>query len=499
MALSAQMVWEVRPTNGSDNNGGGFKAGATGTDYSQQNAAQYALTSLTTAAANAIILTASASADMVGNTIQILSGTNFTLGIYEITAVSVGVSITVDRNCTTAAGASGTANVGGALQTLTKLAANMVGSNKAFVKAEATITTTAGFTFTAATVIPSETVPASRLFGYTTTRGDYGQVSITLSTNINLSALQFNGTGWIVDGFNINCSSLAGSTGIYFFGNNVTGSFEARNCKISNFTGGAGIYVTNYSASVHHCELTGGTSAAPAAIYFPTNGYYASICDNWIHDNVCPGITGLLEGSVVTGNTISNNTGASSDAIVTNMWDVYIVGNVLYKNGRHGIFLNKTTNGQFGSMYIRKNIITDHTTVGAAGLKCNTAALPADPRYDGNVYYNNTTNRVNMDGTSTNPVDGVSPYTNTLDILCTVSPFTNAAGNDFTLNNTANGGALVRGKMGPIGGTLYSGILGLTTLTGYADPGVYQHQDPAGGGGGSRVIGSSIILSGGLK
>jgi len=49
VALSAAQILEVRST-GSDANGGGFKAGASGTDYSQQDAAQYALTGLTTAA-----------------------------------------------------------------------------------------------------------------------------------------------------------------------------------------------------------------------------------------------------------------------------------------------------------------------------------------------------------------------------------------------------------------------------------------------------------------
>ena len=39
MALSVSQVWEIR-TTGSDTNGGGFHAGASGTDYSQQAAAQ---------------------------------------------------------------------------------------------------------------------------------------------------------------------------------------------------------------------------------------------------------------------------------------------------------------------------------------------------------------------------------------------------------------------------------------------------------------------------
>lgn len=37
MSLSAATVFEVRPGAGNSTNGGGFVAGATGTDYSQQN------------------------------------------------------------------------------------------------------------------------------------------------------------------------------------------------------------------------------------------------------------------------------------------------------------------------------------------------------------------------------------------------------------------------------------------------------------------------------
>lgn len=116
MAIAATIEWEVRTTGTASNaNGGGYKPGASGTDFSQQNAAQYNLTLVTTAAADAILLSASAAADMVGNLAHIVSGTNFTVGWYEIISIVAGVSITLDRTCTTAAGASGVVNIGGAL------------------------------------------------------------------------------------------------------------------------------------------------------------------------------------------------------------------------------------------------------------------------------------------------------------------------------------------------------------------------------------------------
>ena len=53
MALSANTVLEVR-NGGSDTNGGGFVTGAAGTDWSQQDAAQYSVTDGVTAGTTTI-------------------------------------------------------------------------------------------------------------------------------------------------------------------------------------------------------------------------------------------------------------------------------------------------------------------------------------------------------------------------------------------------------------------------------------------------------------
>ena len=55
-----------------------------------------------------------------------------------------------------------------------------------------------------------------------------------------------------------------------------------------------------------------------------------------------------------------------------------------------------------------------------------------------------------MDDTGTvNPIDAFAPYTNVIDVALTVSPFVNAAGNDFRLNGTAGGGAAATGTGWP--------------------------------------------------
>jgi hypothetical protein len=64
------------------------------------------------------------------------------------------------------------------------------------------------------------------------------------------------------------------------------------------------------------------------------------------------------------------------------------------------------------------------------------------------------------------------------------SVFTNAAGGDFSLNNTTNQGALLRDVGFP--GAFLNG-----TTTGYLDIGAAQHQGSAAGGG--SLIGDGLV------
>ena len=72
----------------------------------------------------------------------------------------------------------------------------------------------------------------------------------------------------------------------------------------------------------------------------------------------------------------------------------------------------------------------------------------------------------------------VGPHAVTL----TGDPFTNAAGGDFSLNNTAGAGAACRNAGFP--GAMIDG-----TNEGFADIGALRHEDPAGGGGLAKLVG----------
>lgn len=174
MALNAAIVWEVR-TTGADTNGGGFKTGASGTDYSQQAAAQLSLTDLA-CASNTTLTSATGgfTAAMVGNVIQIASGTNALAGWYEITAYSDTNTVTIDRTCATGGDMTdGVGKVGGALATpgAAALAAAVSGH---------TIWIQAG-TYTLSTDTPGKGGPVLAasgirlwLEGYQSSRGDLG-------------------------------------------------------------------------------------------------------------------------------------------------------------------------------------------------------------------------------------------------------------------------------------------------------------------------------------
>lgn len=204
--ITSTMVWELRQTATAGNlNGGGFKPGASGTDYSLQDAAQYNLTSVTTAGADGTLLSASAATDMVGNVAHVVSGANFTAGWYEIISVVAGVSITLDRNAATAAGASGVVNIGGAMSMGSTLDSDLfsavVAGNKIWMKNSQSYTGGENITGTAATTTLNITWD-----GYNSTRGDaptgsnrpkisLGTTTATMGTAWNVEHIWIAGAG----------------------------------------------------------------------------------------------------------------------------------------------------------------------------------------------------------------------------------------------------------------------------------------------------------------
>lgn len=289
MALSANTVWEIRQ-GGSDTNGGGFVTGAAGTDWSQQNAAQYSVTDAVTAGTTTITsATANFGTDVVGNICYVQGGTgSVTAGWYEITARSSTTSITVDRSTGLTAGTGVTLKIGGALGTpgvLTSVTGGVGGSlvsgQKAWVKYSAT-----PFALTTDTAGPAGpcSLPASiaiSVEGYDQSRGDrtgnrpvnqwqtapgaltFGYVSggsaaqrfinLAVDGNSQTNAAGFNVA--VARAAAIQCTaSNCNQTGVYGFS---VASGHAMGCIASNCTTG---YFNNGVAACIKCVATGGTT-----------------------------------------------------------------------------------------------------------------------------------------------------------------------------------------------------------------------------------------------
>lgn len=267
MAISENCVWEVR-TTGAAANGGGFVTGASGVDYSQQDAAQATYTDLVLATTTTLSSVARPFvANDVGNILNITGGTGFTQGRYEITAVNAGVA-TVDRAAGTLSSTGGQATLGGAVSyptiPLTAIAGN---SDTTIWIRQGTYTMSVDSYNVVNGKINSQTSPTAQVFisGYGTTRGDDGIATIDVTTAMGSTDEHFvlgndksmlrnvhmissnsasNGRHLVIRGngsFVIGCSFDDAVLGILLYS---TRNYVI-NCNVSNCTSPIGIVSAN--------------------------------------------------------------------------------------------------------------------------------------------------------------------------------------------------------------------------------------------------------------
>lgn len=427
--LSANVVWEVRST-GSNNNGGGFVTGASGTDFSQQNSAQYALTGVTTSGAGATFLTASAATDMVGNIARVVSGSNFTAGWYEIISVVAGVSVTCDANVCTGAGSSGVINIGGALASMGAIGSasanqGMVAGNIMYVKGSFTMTTT---TDTIA-CSGSSTLPI-RILGYNSTRGDgyqgrtnsYGKLITANMPTITYTTGRLNQSGSFVI-----MESLHIITAINNVGFVVGADSIVRGCRFVNSGTGASAsgYTPNSRSLVidSDCFLTGasgglygGAAVNPSVVFDSCQFVITSTTPDALN----------LQSSGTAINNIIHGSGGRGIYVASTTWSGYIRNNTVQGCGSSGIaFLTGSTvlNRAFG------NMSTDN---GAYGFDLTAAGNAVALGY--NRTRDNTSGAVNSgagwrDATLWGQV--------TTDTGTSSSDYTDVSNGDFTLVSTS--------------------------------------------------------------
>lgn len=430
MALDKATVWEVRPATGSDTNGGGFVAGASGTDYSQQDAAQLTFTDLVIDAVTNTKISSSGnpiSSSHVGNTINITGGTGFTTGRYQVISVAAGVA-TMDRAVGTTGSTGGTGKLGGAVASLA--GAPYIGGNTVYIKG--TLTVTAATTIT--TVVTTSIGPVT-FNGYSTARDDGTRATWTTATNsVNLIETSAS-LGYVFKNFDFSCT--AGTPGDCFHAKNTNnaGGLWIDNCLIHGWNRGInGDFAVDWSFAslvVSRSRIYSCTS------HGVTNGGCMVFLGCYIHDNGGDGIKVINGGprtqlivwrSVIKSNTGKgiedlldvpmNPTGAGGSVAMT-----IILESDILNNTSDNVKMARTTNP--GALVIYNSIIdaaggygVNSDQVGYAMMALGAIAWRANTTAD--------TNNVPK-----------SPF----DITLTGDPFTARGSDDFTLNGTAGAGA----------------------------------------------------------
>lgn len=465
MTISANTVWEVRKT-GSDSNGGGFVAGSSGTDFSQQDAAQYSVADAVTAGtATVTSATANFGTDTAGNIVMISGGTGtLAAGWYQVISRTNATTIVVDR--TIAASVGATLKLGGALLTFNQLSALFTTNHKAFIKlgtySEHSITFNAG-------TVPTFSAPIARVIGYGAVRGDTGRPTFQ-NDGISSSNITLNGTSFeniIIDAaLNAN-PAISGST---------NGS-RVYNCKIIN-PGTSGINETaaNIAMTVINTEVDGTGGACNLGIGATGGTSWIAVIGCYVHD---------IQGAIfANGISKGSNPGIIMNNIIRNINPSDTNSNGIQFTGGLSIIMNNTVHnvGNDGihnsGTIINQPLILNNILSTCVGFGINLASgpgTPASPAWDGNAFFSCTAgNRNNMDDTTVNPVNGVVPYTNIHDVALTAIPFTNATTGDFTLNSTAGGGAACKNAAVP---NTWPGL----TISAFGDMGAVQAQGSSGG------------------
>ncbi len=480
MAIDAGTLWEFRAASGSATNGGGYSpdVSGAGTDYSNQDSAQETYTTLTTSGAGVTTVTCSGGdtfdANIVGNVINIASGTNATAQWIQVTARASSTLITVDRAPDDGVGgiASGVGSMGGALDIVTdgfiegNLGQNEVG-NKTWIKDDGTatlgaISTTRNHTAAAPLVIE----------GYNLIRGDNptGLNRPLLASGAN--SFQLND---YVDFINIRHTTTNGD------GFRLDQKCKIENSSFNNSSAFGGRAAVRMGAESLF-ELCESQSVNGYAFYFTGNSVTAVTC--YAHDSYRGFHASGYDGHLVW-NCIADTCAEGLYLDQTNE-GMRALGCVFYNCTTAGIHCAATNSGGINLQVF--NCIF-HTCV--TGI--NFVGTDEQHRVDHNCWYNNTTDIANgsigSNAVESNPL------------------LTDPANGDFTLGSgspTIDTGLKHSTATGVVG--TYKQSIGVdqtdhspvTTSTGrqwmLAGAGAISQDEGVGGGGG----GSPRLINGGL-
>lgn len=468
-------VFEMRSATGDDSFGGGFNPTVTspGTDWSQQNSAQVVfngstVTATTSGISTTILITGyTVLSTDVGNVLKVASGTNFVAQRYVIVSVNTGANTwTLDRNCTSGAGAAMVGKMGGAVATLSELFTMIAdaGSTSANVSGatiwvKGTYTATASWAPTNGFPIYSNNIPFS-IIGYSSSRGDNGIANWTTATNSTPLLKLGNNNAYAFVFQNIKFSNTAGTSSTCLTTNGSTSrGIQFINCEMTGFTTAIDGSSNNGfdKLILRGCEIHGNSSVGV------NNTSATAIYDCYIHDNTSHGV--LFPEPGFAGWYILKNT-------------------VCYNNGGSGLYNQNTQNFTQGSAPIFLIVSCAFVSNTGDGFK-NDASGAHSAFIFNSIFYGNGGYGINyitnapifyesaFNAFGANSTAASINWPPGSDVTLSGDPFVGRTSANFALNNTAGAGAACRAAGFP-------GVTGLIG-TGYADIGPLQHQDSGGG------------------
>jgi len=379
-AMPAGLIYEFRTTATANMvNGGGYSTG--GTDYSQQNSAQWYATDLACTAASTTVTSATGgfTSAAVGNVIHITAGTNFTVGWYHIQSYTNSTTLVLDRSpAPSADGSSGTYYIGGSLNAGGTLEdeffEQLVAGNWVYIKGSGNYTISESILI--GTAVGTIAAPIT-VEGYKTTRGDNptGSNMPTLALQTYAIALTnyFVFKNFIITGTATSLISRTGANGNNVFVNiKGTNSSTTANRSVFDYSGGTSnlLFV--------QCELSSTLGNCIKVITGTLNVVNCYLRDSDIGISA----TGNL---YIVNNVIDNMTTTAISSTGATLQQIF--GNTLYgsesKKGT-GISLDSSCG------IITNNILYGFVT-GITALTGNNYLLS-----DYNCLYNNTTNYSNV-------------------------------------------------------------------------------------------------------
>lgn len=452
MAVTQGAIFEIRTTGSDSACSGAYDPLYTGgTDYSQQNAAQYTYTDLVlgVGGTSATSVAHPFGADAVGNALNVTGGTGFTAGFYIVTAVNTSTHVaTLNTSAGSAASTGGTGNLGGALASPGYAAAQMVSGNKAWLKAGAYSITSASSNVSGGLCsLPngSDGGPTTDLVGYNAARGDFGTPPV-VTLNANASTQVFAAQDGSIQNVSIDANGYACQTV------NATDGLAFK--VLSQGVGSATFNMFNNAISAGNVISC---SVIATAYLFNTTAFLGR-CIDCFYD----------------GQGHSNTQGFANaiSCIAQNATDGF--------SGNYG-------QGSFTNC-VAKGCTNGFTFVGGQGrsvtfVNCFAEDCTTGFNQPGSGIWNGPLINCGGHG-NTNDTNGIFEF-NFNFVSCSVSPFTNSAAGDYTLNSSATGGALLKGAG-------YLSIPGLSpSVPGLPSIGAYQ----AAGGGGApfKIIGSELV------